>query len=86
MNLAEITRKKPLGPFTRGYDLLVPVREFLQENIPDDGHVRANDVLYITMTNFSKRKSETKSTYESREELIQVRMVFVSPAVSRGDT
>lgn len=71
MKLAEDIRKKPLGAMTPGYNLLLPLRGFLEEHLPPDAHTICSDALYISMTNAQTKKNEIACQYSSREELVQ---------------
>lgn len=73
LNLAEEVRRKPLGALTPNFNLLDPVREFIETHMPEDGHQKADGVLYISLTNFRNGipKNKIVSRYPSRKALIE---------------
>lgn len=71
-DLAAELRSKPAGALTPGYNLMKPLKKFLERSLPEDAHIRASGKLYISLTNVKTRKNEIFSEYKNREELIKV--------------
>jgi len=74
--LARDVRHRPLGVLTPGTDLLQPLEVFLNQLMPDDGHMIATNRLFISVTNSETKKNEMVSTFESKQELIEVWFMF----------
>ncbi|XP_045200088.2 patatin-like phospholipase domain-containing protein 4 isoform X2 [Mercenaria mercenaria] len=74
LGLADDIRKKPLGALTPNFNLLDPVKEFMDKHMPEDGYKKANNVLFISLTKFEKGlpHNEVFSTYASNKALIEM--------------
>ncbi|XP_069103424.1 patatin-like phospholipase domain-containing protein 4 [Argopecten irradians] len=71
LKLADDIRKKPLGAMTPGFNLLVPLRGFLEEHLPPNAHQLCSDTLYVSVTNVQTKKNEVANQFSSNEDLIQ---------------
>lgn len=73
LNLAEEVRRKPLGALTPNFNLLDPVREFIQVHLPADGYRNADGVLHVSLTRFKKGLPENRivSKFSSNAHLIE---------------
>ncbi|XP_050416000.1 patatin-like phospholipase domain-containing protein 4 isoform X2 [Patella vulgata] len=70
-NLAKKIRSKPFGALTPRFNLLKPVREFLEEALPVNAHEKATGRLFLSLTNTRSKKNEVMCEFDTREELIQ---------------
>ena len=76
--MAHITRSRPVGVLTPGADLLTPLEQFLNHVMPANAHEVATDRLFVSVTESESKQNEIVSTYDSRQELIQVSSVAVN--------
>lgn len=75
-NLAKEIRKKPLGALTPGYSFTRSLRYMLDDILPEDAHEIAQGKLYVSLTNAETKKNEMMSDFKSRDELIEVSILF----------
>jgi len=84
--MAHITRSRPVGVLTPGADLLTPLEQFLNHVMPANAHEVATDRLFVSVTESESKQNEIVSTYDSRQELIQVSSVAVNLLTSVSET
>ena len=53
------------------------LRDFLGAHLPDDAHLRATGRVFISITDTSNNKNMIVSEYDSKEDLIEVRVELV---------
>lgn len=76
--MAADVRRRVLGALTPGFHVLEPLKTLLEDTLPPDAHVRASGRLYISVTNVNPKKDNVLvSTYNSRQELIEVRSIYI---------
>ena len=75
--LIEDIQGKPLGPLTPGYNMMDTLRTELEKIIPPNAHKLANGRLFLSATCLTDRKNMLLSEFDTREELIQVCVVFI---------
>lgn len=71
LSMAKDTRKRALGAFTPGTNILIPMAEYIRKHIPENGHEIVSGRLYVSVTNMTTRKNELVSQFDTREDLIQ---------------
>ncbi|CAJ1055967.1 patatin-like phospholipase domain-containing protein 2 isoform X2 [Xyrichtys novacula] len=69
---AKKARKHTLGVFHPTFSLLRTAKEFLQQKLPEDAHLKASGKLCVSLTRMSDLENVLVSQFDSREELIQV--------------
>ncbi|KAM9835937.1 patatin-like phospholipase domain-containing protein 4 isoform 3-T3 [Aulostomus maculatus] len=69
--LAASVRQQTFGAFTPGYNLMLRLREGMEEILPADAHRLATDRLHISITHSKSGRNLLVSRFSSREELIQ---------------
>uniref|UniRef100_A0A3Q2PVK9 Patatin-like phospholipase domain-containing protein 2 n=1 Tax=Fundulus heteroclitus TaxID=8078 RepID=A0A3Q2PVK9_FUNHE len=74
LNLAKGARKHTLGVFHPTFRMLQTVRRSLLEMLPEDAHLRATGKLCVSLTRLADGGNVLVSTFDTREELIQVLM------------
>ncbi|XP_041651793.1 patatin-like phospholipase domain-containing protein 2 isoform X2 [Cheilinus undulatus] len=72
LTTAKKARKHTLGVFHPTFSLLQTAKDFLQQKLPEDAHLKSSGRLCVSLTRISDRKNVLVSEFESREELIQV--------------
>ncbi|XP_034542009.1 patatin-like phospholipase domain-containing protein 2 isoform X2 [Notolabrus celidotus] len=72
LNTAKEARDHTLGVFHPTFSLLRTAKEFLQQKLPEDAHIKASGKLCVSLTRMSDCTNVLVSEFESREELIQV--------------
>ncbi|KAM8904482.1 patatin-like phospholipase domain-containing protein 4 isoform 1-T1 [Spinachia spinachia] len=68
---ADSVRRQPFGAVTPGYDLMLALREGIEEILPSDAHSLATDRLHVSMTHSGSGRNHIISQFTSREELIK---------------
>ncbi|XP_052587682.1 patatin-like phospholipase domain-containing protein 4 [Peromyscus californicus insignis] len=71
-DLAEETRRQPLGAVTPGYDFMGRLRPGVERLLPPDAHARAHGRLHVSVTPARRRENRLVSAFPSREDLVQV--------------
>uniref|UniRef100_A0A672Z0B1 PNPLA domain-containing protein n=1 Tax=Sphaeramia orbicularis TaxID=375764 RepID=A0A672Z0B1_9TELE len=67
-------RKLPLSVFHPSFSLLRSVQRSLMDRLPEDAHLRASGRLYVSLTRLHDGNNVLVSQFDSREELIQVKL------------
>ncbi|CAH1781761.1 unnamed protein product [Owenia fusiformis] len=70
-SLAEAQENQRFGMLTPKFSLLKPLEEFLHTMLPNDAHVTSSGKLFVSLTEMSSNKNVLKSTFETKDELIQ---------------
>ncbi|XP_038133993.1 patatin-like phospholipase domain-containing protein 4 [Cyprinodon tularosa] len=71
-SFAESVRQQRFGAVTPGYDLMLTLREGIEEILPSEAHRLASDRLYVSITHSRSRKNHLVSRFASRDDLIKV--------------
>lgn len=74
MHMALRARSQPLGPLHPSFDLLQMVKDSLRTSLPQDAHVRVSGRLGVSLTRVPDGKNVLVSDFQSREELIEVKV------------
>ncbi|XP_061833764.1 patatin-like phospholipase domain-containing protein 4 isoform X4 [Nerophis lumbriciformis] len=69
--LATNVRQQRFGAVTPGYNVLLKLREGIEEMLPADAHILASDRLHVSLTHFKSGKNHIVSEFKSREDLIK---------------
>ncbi|XP_066517489.1 patatin-like phospholipase domain-containing protein 4 [Hoplias malabaricus] len=69
---ASNVRRQKLGPLTPGYNFMLELRDGLEDILPTDAHLLANERLYVSVTNSRTGKNCMVSSFASRDDLIKV--------------
>ncbi|XP_068121717.1 patatin-like phospholipase domain-containing protein 4 isoform X3 [Hyperolius riggenbachi] len=69
---SEDVKKQTFGAATPRYDFMKYLREGIENILPAEAHMIAENCLHISITNTRSRENCLVSTFASREELIQV--------------
>ncbi|XP_061760738.1 patatin-like phospholipase domain-containing protein 4 isoform X3 [Nerophis ophidion] len=70
-NLATDVRQQRFGAVTPGYNVLLKLREGIEEMLPADAHILASDRLHVSLTHFKSGKNHIVSEFKSKEDLIK---------------
>jgi len=71
-DLAESTRKLKMGALNPQFNLSQKVEQMVDMVLPSDAHLTANGRVYISVTRKKCGKNFVISSFNSREDLIQV--------------
>ena len=74
LKTATEARKTFMGPFSPTFNIEKLLREGLLSVLPDDAHLRVSGRLFISVTRVSDGKNILLSQFDTREELIKVRI------------
>lgn len=77
IDVAKEARKRFLGPMHPSFNLVKIMRTLLYRTLPADAHQRANGRLGISLTRVTDGENVIVSHFNSKEELVQVRVVWV---------
>ncbi|XP_072513844.1 patatin-like phospholipase domain-containing protein 4 isoform X1 [Salminus brasiliensis] len=69
---ASNVRRQTLGALTPRYDFMLELRDGIEDILPADAHLLANERLHISITNSKTGKNNIVSSFTSRDELIKV--------------
>ena len=72
MNIVKDLRSRYLGPFSPGFKLNEMLLRDIQQELPENAHIRATGKLYISLTQFPEGQNVIVSDYQTRDELVQV--------------
>ncbi|KAM9766259.1 patatin-like phospholipase domain-containing protein 4 [Menidia menidia] len=72
LRLADSVRRQRFGAITPGFDLMLALREGMEEILPGDAHRLASERLYVSITHYKSGRNHLVSRFDSREELIKV--------------
>ncbi|XP_017554608.1 patatin-like phospholipase domain-containing protein 4 isoform X1 [Pygocentrus nattereri] len=65
-------RRQTFGPLTPGYDFMMELRDGIEDILPSNAHLLANERLHISITNSRTGKNSMVSSFTSRDDLIKV--------------
>ncbi|XP_072513845.1 patatin-like phospholipase domain-containing protein 4 isoform X2 [Salminus brasiliensis] len=68
---ASNVRRQTLGALTPRYDFMLELRDGIEDILPADAHLLANERLHISITNSKTGKNNIVSSFTSRDELIK---------------
>lgn len=74
LKIAIEARSRALGPFSPTFDVNKIVQDALTKALPEDCHKKCNGRLHISVTRVSDQKNVILSQFDSKEDLIQVRL------------
>ncbi|XP_007253210.2 patatin-like phospholipase domain-containing protein 4 [Astyanax mexicanus] len=69
---ASNVRRQTFGAVTPGYDFMLELRDGIEDILPANAHLLANERLHISITNSKMGKNNMVSSFTSRDELIKV--------------
>ncbi|CAG5958695.1 unnamed protein product [Menidia menidia] len=72
LRLADSVRRQRFGAITPGFDLMLALREGMEEILPGDAHHLASERLYVSITHYKSGRNHLVSRFDSREELLKV--------------
>lgn len=75
--MATKARSRSLGPLHPSFNLVKILRDALNLTLPDNAHEIASGKLFISLTRVSDRQPVLVSQYDTKEELIQVRLFII---------
>lgn len=75
LKIAIEARSRALGPFSPTFDVNKIVHDALTKALPEDCHKKCNGRLHISVTRVSDGKNVILSQFDSKEDLIQVRLI-----------
>lgn len=84
LRLATKARSRSLGPLHPSFNLVKILRDALNLVLPDNAHEIASGKLFISLTRVSDRQPVLVSQYDSKEELIQVRLIIIEFIIITG--
>ncbi|XP_043473781.1 1-acylglycerol-3-phosphate O-acyltransferase Pnpla3 isoform X2 [Leptopilina heterotoma] len=71
LKMAEDTRQRTLGPFSPSFNVHAILMDNLQQNLPEDAHLRVNGKLHVSLTRVYDGKNVIVSQFNSKEDLLQ---------------
>lgn len=76
LNIAVKARSRALGPMHPSFNLVKYLRDGLYDFLPDNAHEIATGHLFVSLTRVSDRKNILISHFDSKDDLIQVRIGY----------
>ena len=74
LRIAVKARSRALGPIHPSFNLVMYLRDGLYDFLPDNAHELASGRLFISLTRVSDRKNVLISQFDTKDDLIQVRV------------
>ena len=74
IRIATQARSRALGPLHPRFNMVMYLRDGLEEFLPEDAHVISTGRLHVSLTRVSDRKNVIINQFDTREDLIQVRL------------
>lgn len=75
IEVAKEARKRNLGPLHPTFNLVKVIKSGLDRDLPSDAHILVSGRLCVSLTRVSDGKNVIVSEFNSKDELIQVRVV-----------
>ncbi|KAI4900057.1 hypothetical protein NFI96_019169 [Prochilodus magdalenae] len=70
---ASNVRRQTFGPLTPGYDFMLELRDGIEDILPSNAHLLANERLHVSITNSRTGKNSMVSSFTSRDDLIKLK-------------